>query len=1235
MTSSPLSRLWPIAAAALALFFAGAQAPGQAPETRPADLVRTIDIPGSPARAVLWTAANGGPVNYVVTEDGISYSRPAQADPRLYLRYQTFDPLVDRLDIPDDLRADPRGRLYIVQYWTQGLAAYRSFVAGLGGDILFHMPRHANVVAMDPGLAEVVAGLPFVRAVSPFHPAFRLEPELRALLASGRAGSVKVNLLTTRRGPVAQGPVAAWVRAQGGTVVHVSKETYLMTVTLPSRRLGELAGLEQVQWVDRWTPIESEGDMDIARAFHGANHIETQVNALGQGVRVEVLDGGCDENHPDMQNFLVHSPTNTPSSHGSACSGIVLGSGAGNSAARGAMPLATLMIGDYSYYAGGSRYAHSAELVNASLSYQCVLQSNSWGNTRTFFYTSISQDVDTILFDLEDLSILQSQSNAGNQDSRPQAWAKNIISVGGIRHANTLSKGDDSWNFGASIGPAADGRIKPDLASFYDSILCADWSGSSGYSSGNYTSSFGGTSGATPIVAGHLGLYYQLWHGGTFGNTPGSSVFDSRPKNTTAKAFAIATAKQWTFSGSGADLARVKQGWGHPDLQKMYDNAGDIFWVDETDVLGNLQSTTYDLDVTGSTAELKATMVYRDPGGTTSSTLHRINNLDLRVTSPSGTIYHGNNGLNSANYSASGGSANNVDTVENVFVANPQAGTWQVTVTAASLNQDSHPETGAVDADYALVVLGATPGTGPTLPNPPSDLAAIATSASSIQLTWTDNSSNEAAFELQRATGGGSFSTIANLAANTNGHLDTGLATGTSYSYRVRATNSAGSSTWSNTATETTQATAPAAPSNLGASATGATTIDLNWVDNASSETGFELERSTSAGGPFSNIANLGANATNFGDTGLTASTPYFYRARATNSGGNSAWSNTASSTTSAISPPATPSGLGATATGQATITVSWTDNSGDEDGFELQRATAAAGPFSTIANLGANANAFGDTGLSLATTYYYRVRGFNAGGTSAWSNTGNATTQGVTAPSAPSGLSAAATGQTTIDVSWGDNSGDEDGFELQRATALAGPFGTIASLGVNATNYGDTGLTPTTTYYYRVRAFNAGGNSAWSNTANATTQSPPSTTDYSSDRGRLRKGTQTGSHTDTHGDDGVYHQLTEHLYRSNRSRHNFDYYFDGLPSGTKTLHISAHHTASSDNEDWKVQYRDGGSWVDLVVITKTTDDGSYQTAVIPNTGSGNFRIRVRDIDRSSNQPVLDSCFVDHLFIRM
>ena len=121
---------------------------------------------------------------------------------------------------------------------------------------------------------------------------------------------------------------------------------------------------------------------------------------------------------------------------------------------------------------------------------------------------------------------------------------------------------------------------------------------------------------------------------------------------------------------------------------------------------------------------------------------------------------------------------------------------------------------------------------------------------------------------------------------------DTGATPATTFFYRVRATNSANGtdSSFSNVASATTPLllVAPAAPSGLKATAVSNSRIDLTWKDNSNNETGFKIERTVSANIGFAQIAVTGANATSFSDTGLSPSTRFFYRVRATNSAGDS-----------------------------------------------------------------------------------------------------------------------------------------------------------------------------------------------------------------------------------------------------------------------------------------------------------------------------------------------------------
>jgi len=695
--------LFPAAAAAVLA------AVGLAQKTRPATepTFLQIDVPGHREAARVWPnrGPNGEPgPHYALSLDGTNYTAPQATSYDLLLRYRRFDPRREGVSVPASLRARPASRLRVVQYWTEGLESYREVLRDAGVTIHQFLANHANVVEMDAATAARVRQLPFVRAVRPYHPAFKLEEELLAGIVAGERGPIRVNLLTQVRGPAGQDPVSAWVESVGGRVEDVSPQTYLMSVTVGYEQLPELAALDQVQWIDRWSAPEVA--VDVARVFHGANYVESIGNYLGQGVNVEVMDGGVELSHPDLQNFIQHSPVVRPRPHGTATSGIVLGDGTGNFTARGLAPAARLVAADFGSFSGGDRYAHSAELVDPNLPYQANLESNSWGSAATNQYNSVSQTLDTILFDITRLTITQAQGNNNGEQAFPQAWAKNIISVGGINHLGTATKADDFWG-GASIGPATDGRIKPDLASFYDGVLCTDMVGTAGYSPTSYYDSFSGTSAATAITSGAAAIFLQMWSDGLFGNpTPGSTPFENAPQNTTVKAFLINTATPWFFDGLNHNLTRTHQGWGHVDLQRMYDMRDQIYVVDETDVLVPKQSRTHSFTVGAGTPEFRATLVFRDPPGNPASTKQRINDMDLTVLSPSGTLYYGNYGLRLSNESLPYGVRNTSDTVENVWVKNPEPGDWRVIVSAAQLNQDNHVETGALDADYALVCSG-------------------------------------------------------------------------------------------------------------------------------------------------------------------------------------------------------------------------------------------------------------------------------------------------------------------------------------------------------------------------------------------------------------------------------------------------------------------------------------------------------------------------------------------------
>ena len=207
--------------------------------------------------------------------------------------------------------------------------------------------------------------------------------------------------------------------------------------------------------------------------------------------------------------------------------------------------------------------------------------------------------------------------------------------------------------------------------------------------------------------------------------------------------------------------------------------------------------------------------------------------------------------------------------------------------------------------EYQTLAVGYTQTTQipPPPTPPPSNLTAAAISFSQINLAWLDNSTTESGFAIERCAGSGctNFVEIARTGSNTTRYNDIGLAGGTTYVYRIRAFNNGGTSAYSNTATATTQPPPPPPlpPSNLTATMLSASSIQLLWTDNAFNEHLFHVERcqGTSCTN-FAEIAQVGLNTTTYVDNGLPINTTYVYRVRASNSGGYSAYSNSASATT-------------------------------------------------------------------------------------------------------------------------------------------------------------------------------------------------------------------------------------------------------------------------------------------------------------------------------------------------
>ena len=639
---------------------------------------------------------------------GRSWSAYERAETVLELEFARFDPLRDgEPAIPAGLRRVD-GEQWILQFETKTLPAYRRVLAEHGVTLERYLPRQAFVIRASSATVGRVRALPFVRWVGPFHAAYRLDVDLRqALFYEHEIPRQRyVLMLHTRSDRAALG---RFVERIGGDVYNAMDGTSFMQLVLTSDQLLRVAARREVHFVH--AAGRAESDMDIVRAFGGANTIERLGGFKGRGVKGHILEGVY-ATHTEHRAISPYRTAPVPwrdggaDGHGNATFGIVFARGA-RAAARGLLPEGQGYYTNRRYVAGrlGVRKTLVAELQSR---FGVMFQTASWGYSRTTRYNNWSAEMDELIYE-RDMPITQSQSNAGStsqpRDSRPQAWAKNIIAVGGIRHYNSPNPATHRWAKSGSTGPAPDNRIKPDLVAFYDSIF------TTGYSSSAYTQ-FGGTSGATPIVAGHIGLALELWSDGLFGYPMQAGGwqkrYENRPRFTTAKALMINTARPYPLG----QATRDQQGWGFPNVSDLYAVRDTALVVNEIDRVGLNETKRYFVFVGPRTPSLRATMTWADPAASTSASLQRVDDLDLVLTSPRGTKYWGNHNARGSNWTSSGGSRNSRDTVENAFVQAPSAGIWQVDVRAMRVNSRRSK------VPFALVVSGIRGNrstAGPTL----------------------------------------------------------------------------------------------------------------------------------------------------------------------------------------------------------------------------------------------------------------------------------------------------------------------------------------------------------------------------------------------------------------------------------------------------------------------------------------------------------------------------------------
>lgn len=381
-------------------------------------------------------------------------------------------------------------------------------------------------------------------------------------------------------------------------------------------------------------------------------------------------------------------------------------------------------------------------LVERAYNLGAKITSNSWGAAALGGYNSLAQIYDILTRDAsssqagnQEMLHIIAAGNAGSsqQTLNSPGTAKNVLTVGASENVRDegiydgcsysgANNADDIATF-SSRGPAADGRIKPDLVApgthvqgpatqetTYDGSGVCGASGTDNrfYPAGQtlYTWS-SGTSHSTPAVAGAAQLAYE-YYGRVLqpGKTPSPAML---------KALLLNTSRYLNGASSGDTLPSPSQGWGSPNLGMLFSGVPMIVHDQEVTFSASLQDFTLYGTVADPAQPLRFSLVWTDAPGSTTAAYAYVNNLNLEVTAGAQT-YKGN--VFNKGTSIPGGSFDPRNNVENVFLPAGVSGSFQVKVYAANIAGDAIPGNGLpLDQDFALVIYNAVQLPTPYLVN--------------------------------------------------------------------------------------------------------------------------------------------------------------------------------------------------------------------------------------------------------------------------------------------------------------------------------------------------------------------------------------------------------------------------------------------------------------------------------------------------------------------------------------
>lgn len=383
---------------------------------------------------------------------------------------------------------------------------------------------------------------------------------------------------------------------------------------------------------------------------------------------------------------------------------------------------------------------------------------------------------------------------------------------------------------------------------------------------------------------------------------------------------------------------------------------------------------------------------------------------------------------------------------------------------------------------YLLCLIGSGSAAAQILPPPaaPSNLRVTTLGVNSFLMEWKDNAINEKGWDIRVSLG-----TVAAPArflllpyANLTSYVViTNELPASTLSFRLAAYNGeTGVENFSGYTSVVTVNSLPTStfnpPTNFTAAVLNDGSFRLGWDDNATSETGYQVEyRIGTEAWQF--LTNVNPAVTfSFPVAGFQPTTAYSFRTRAFKGDPvvYSAYSNIATGTTLAFR---TPTKFVAKADGEGAISFKWKDRSAVEEGYEIQWRTGT-NEFESLGDVGANVSSTTPiTGFSLDTPYDFRLRAFRTVSAvkvyTDFSKIDSVKTSSLAKPTNPVGT---VINDTTVSLTWEDNSVLEIGYQIQGREAGTTTYNVLGTVAANVEQFNLTDLKPGTLYDIRVRGF-------------------------------------------------------------------------------------------------------------------------------------------------------------------